>query len=87
MNISFIASGYYALHREVCDSMLGGFAQINIALLALSVFLQLAAVLLNTLATRLQGRSAKQVMDEAYEGPSSSFMSGRSSQTRAHLYV
>ena len=85
MNMSFIATGYYALHEEVCQSMLGGFAQINIALLALSFFLQIAAVLLLTLATRLQGSSRKQVMN--YESPTnSSIVRDRKHLSKAHLY-
>jgi hypothetical protein len=59
MNISFVADGYNQVRDEVCETMLGGFSQINWALWSLGFCLELIALLANLLATRLRGYSRK----------------------------
>ena len=67
MNISFVADGYNQDRDEVCETMLGGFSQINWGLWALGFFLELIALLANVLATRLRGYSKKEASYRDHE--------------------
>ncbi len=60
MNISFVANGYNQVRDEVCETMLGGFSQINWGLWALGLWLEVIALIANILATRLRGYSKKE---------------------------
>ena len=57
MNITFVATGYEQVRDEVCETMLGGFTQINFGLWALGLWLEVIALLGVVLATRLRGDS------------------------------
>ena len=63
MNVSFVAGRYSQVRDEVCGTMLGGFAQINFSLWILAIFLEMNAILINTLATRLRGISKREAME------------------------
>jgi hypothetical protein len=59
MNITFVATGYEQVRDEVCETMLGGFTQINFGLWALGLWLEVIALLGVVLATRLRGDSRR----------------------------
>ncbi len=67
MNISFAAEGYNQVRNEVCETMLGGFSQINWGLWFLGFLLELIALLANILATRLRGYSKKEASTRSGE--------------------
>lgn len=79
MNISFVADGYNQVRNEVCETMLGGFSQINWGLWSLGLWLEVIALLANILATRLRGYSRK----EASIRDEDMFQSDRISYTNA----
>jgi hypothetical protein len=67
MNITFVANGYHQVRNEICETMLGGFSQINFGFWALGIWLQSIAILSNILATRLRGYSKREASERLKE--------------------
>ena len=82
MNGSFVERRYDQVKSEMCDTMLGGFAQVNWALWLLAIFLEGAAILASVLSTRLQGMGRR----EASKRFSGNVGGDRITLTRAELY-
>ena len=67
MDVSFVGDRYGQLEYEFCDTMFGGFTQISGALWAISILLEIIAILASLLSIRLRGVSQDEV-DDYYGG-------------------
>jgi hypothetical protein len=67
MNITFVANGYNQVRDEICETMLGGFSQINFGFWALGIWLQSIAILSHVLAIRLRGYTKSEASERLKE--------------------
>ena len=64
MECGFVADLYFEMENALCNSLLGGFAQINTAFFLLAVFQIPIILIAEVLVTRLFGKSKKTLFKE-----------------------